>query len=527
LLIIVTIIIATIQIISYTHDFLSFESHFEIKIQNPIYDSIRLPSFRHCLNAVSFSKFRINQERIKYNISRDFDLYSLLLNRTQFNAKEFFKCGVKVEFYEFTDDWNKNCSEFEEYVETEIHSVFGSKSNEFFYCFSYDTKNLRTQSHLSKSSLFLKISFPINFSNSKLVMRFELINAVASQALLIKASNWYNTALNSVMKSSITYLQNPYKSQCSYYDTNQSPFNSVSFNECLHKCTETNCFLKYKCVKQNYERVIRRLDESLYDSVECNETEHKNCNNVYEKCTKICPIDCLTENYYFSSYVEYHEDRYLNTQYNFWDSREAFILYKETEDILLIDYLTYIGGLFGLWLGICLESLLDLIVKHTTNLRTKVKLRVDKLLSFIYLFSFCILHCINDLNRSFINYTLEKVLSIKNIICQFRIWLSDWLEILFDIILTHARIWRFKLKLCVKKFFSFALILIQLLIVLFLSLIFCSKSMFETQVKKLLLLVYAFFNYILRCIHDVILMCINCVQNRNYCTNNRVESINL
>ncbi len=183
--------------------------------------------------------------------------------------------------------------------------------------------------------------------------------------------------------------------------------------------------------------------------------------------------------------------------------------------------------MFGLCFGICLESILDLIVKHTRNLRTKVKLRVDKLLSFIYLFSFCILHCINDLITSFINYTLEKVLSIKNIICQFRIWLSDWLEFSFDIILTHARIWRFKLKLCVKKFFSFNIILIQLFIVLFVSLIFCSKSMFETQVKKLLLLIYAFFNNILKCIHDVILMCINCVQNRNYCTHNRVESINL
>jgi hypothetical protein len=43
---IVTVIILTIQVISYTHDFLSFESHYEIKIQNPIYDSMRLPSFK-------------------------------------------------------------------------------------------------------------------------------------------------------------------------------------------------------------------------------------------------------------------------------------------------------------------------------------------------------------------------------------------------------------------------------------------------------------------------------------------------
>jgi hypothetical protein len=101
--------------------------------------------------------------------------------------------------------------------------------------------------------------------------------------------------------------------------------------------------------------------------------------------------------------------------------------------------------------------------------------QVKKLLSFIYIFSICILHCINDLIRNFINYMFEKVLSIKNRKSQFRICFSDWLKFLFYIILTHARIWRLKLKLCVKTFFSFTLTLIKLFIVLFLSFIFCSK----------------------------------------------------
>jgi hypothetical protein len=111
---------------------------------------------------------------MKYNISRDFDLYSLLIDRTKFNEKEYIKCGAKVEFYEFADGWNKSCTEFEEYVETEIHLIFGSKSNEFFYCFSYDTKNLRIQRLLSKSSPFLKISIHKNFSTNNLLMHLKL-----------------------------------------------------------------------------------------------------------------------------------------------------------------------------------------------------------------------------------------------------------------------------------------------------------------------------------------------------------------
>jgi hypothetical protein len=388
---IVTVIILTIQIISHTHDFLSFESHFEIKIQNPIYDSMRLPSFKLCFNNTSVSKFRIIEERVKYNISADFDLYSLLLDRREFNEKEFIKCGVNVEFYEFTGGWNKNCTEFDEYVETEIHLIFGSKSNEFFYCFSYDTKNLRIQRLLSKLSPFLKISIPTNFSTYELSMHLELISSGTfpydGENLNLELNDWFNTVLNSMMKSSVTYLQNPYKSECSYYDTNQSPFNSVSHDHCLNKCLKTNCFLKYECVLRNYEYVIRQLDESSFDSkIECNQNEHKDCKNLFEKCRKICPIDCLSEVHFFTSQITFHENKNRKVNYYYyyyWDSREAFISYEETADMLLIDYFTCIGGLFGLWFGICLERLLDLIVKHTRNLKTKVKLQVEKLLSFI------------------------------------------------------------------------------------------------------------------------------------------------
>jgi hypothetical protein len=239
---------------------------------------------------------------MKYNISGDFDFYSLLLDKRKFNAKEFIKCGVKVEFYEFTDNWNKNCTEFQVYVETEIHLILGSKSNEFFYCFSYDTKNLRIQRLLSKSSPFLKISIPINFSTYKLLMLLELINIHGKNRVNIELNNRFNTVLNSVMKSSVTHLQSPYKFQCNYYDKNQNPFNSVSREDCFHKCMKTNSFIKHKCVDGDYEYIIRRLDEDSFDSnVECIENAeiYKNYINVYKKCDKICPIHCLSEYHFF------------------------------------------------------------------------------------------------------------------------------------------------------------------------------------------------------------------------------------
>jgi hypothetical protein len=122
---------------------------------------------------------------------------------------------------------------------------------------------------------------------------------------------------------------------------------------------------------------------------------------------------------------------------------------------------------------------------------------------------------------------LEKVLSLKNKMIEFGIWFSDWLEFMIDLIITHARIWRFKLKLYANIFFSFTINSMQLFIVLFLNFIFCSKSMFEIQVMKLLLIIYIFFHYILKRFNDLFVMLINYFENNMFRTHNRVESINL
>jgi hypothetical protein len=134
-------------------------------------------------------------------------------------------------------------------------------------------------------------------------------------------NGWFNTVLNSVMKSYATHLQNPYKSQFSYYDTNENPFSSVSREDCFHKSLGTNCFIKYKCVNRDYEYVIRRLDNDSFDSnVECNENMlYENRFNELKKCEKICPIDCLREDYFFTSYVKFHENNNRKYHYYFWD----------------------------------------------------------------------------------------------------------------------------------------------------------------------------------------------------------------
>jgi hypothetical protein len=67
----------------------------------------------------------------------------------------------------------------------------------------------------------------------------------------------------------------------------------------------------------------------------------------------------------------------------------------------------------------------------------------------------------------------------------------------------------------------------KLFIVLFLSFILCSKSMFEIQVMKLLLFIYIILHYILKLFNDLFVMFIYYFENNMFRTHNRVESINL
>ncbi len=68
---------------------------------------------------------------------------------------------------------------------------------------------------------------------------------------------------------------------------------------------------------------------------------------------------------------------------------------------------------------------------------------------------------------------------------------------------TTSLICRFKLKLYATTFFYFTVNSMQLLIVLFLSFIFCLKSMVEIQVKKISSFIYIFSITILHCICDL------------------------
>ncbi len=276
----------------------------------------------------------------------------------------------------------------------------------------------------------------------------------------------------------------------------------MSHKDCLNKCLRNYCYVKHKCYFRNHLFVIRKTEKFLIDSnSKCNDSQHNDCTNytAIGFCIKFCPIDCFKEDFYFKEIVYFYpENDFEKNFYFFWDSKEVFVSYEETPDILLIDYFTYIGGLFGLWFGVCLENLIDLIVKHTRVLRPKIEFQFKNLLSFIQITSICVLliYRIFDLITIIIDSALENILSIQQKITQFRLWFGDWLENLIDLIVTHSKILSLKLKLYVKTFFSFILLCIKLL-----------------------------FVYFLKCILNLMTILINFLLKRSLSIQNKIETI--
>ncbi len=122
-----TFILFLIQSISITKDFLSFDSHLEVKIEDPVFESIRMPSFNLCHYKPVMSETQLNDEINKWNKTEySFlqKLYYSLIGKN-FSLKKI-ECDVEIEFYGINDKMNKSCSKLEENAikETYLISIY-------------------------------------------------------------------------------------------------------------------------------------------------------------------------------------------------------------------------------------------------------------------------------------------------------------------------------------------------------------------------------------------------------------------
>jgi hypothetical protein len=387
------------------------------------------------------------------------------------NAKKFIlntnECDIKVEFYGFNNEINTNCSKFEENaVKQPFLSCIGeSKEIYFFECFNFDTYKMRNQKLYSKFSPFLKISVneklisEMNFTTNIRIELYENARPDTIQKTYYDFDNLINWYFYS--KSTETYLESPYKSQCSHYNKNTNPFDSVSYIDCLVKCIDESCQRKHNC--STHHRIFEHQIEEMwlkYRYLTCDDPHltFQDCGeNFMKECKIMCPIDCIKDNYIFedgfvSNDNESNSERVTKL---FWDSGKTFISYEETPNMLLLDYFTYIGGLFGLWFGICVENIMEIIINNAKSLKNYLNVKSKMLFTLISLFlkSFCtsLFHCIN--------------ISIHNLFDSFKhfgLWFGICLKSSMDLIVKNAKIFGHYLKALSEMIFSLILFLLKL-----------------------------------------------------------------
>jgi hypothetical protein len=193
-------------------------------------------------------------------------------------------------------------------------------------------------------------------------------------------------------KKSFEFLETPYESRCSYYDSSETKlnFDSLSHKQCIRKCLRHYCEIEMNCScfiykHFKYHKIIFSQLDSVSNNLNICPNDSIIINHFYPKysklCTNLCPINCINDAYIISNK---YQNQILNFDPNqrntslFWDISKPLILNKETPVMIFTDYFCYIGGLSGIWFGISANQLLT-------------KLRDNYLIYYRTLIHFCLI----------------------------------------------------------------------------------------------------------------------------------------
>jgi len=384
------------QITLTTIGFLEFESFIELKIENPNHDSIRIPNIKLCQYISSAENyFYLNKSREdSFEVKSEY-LFIILTSQSLNNLKKHMTCQLFIQINKNSNGQSIDCDQAIHSIEKEIRfmnwndEVYLDKCSELIF---NNEKLIQNKLIRTNNDYFIKYSInQSSFSSTETKYLdhnfwYEISGKTSESKNNRIEQNMKGTIMASITKTSQILLESPYKSRCSRYERDM-PYGSISYTDCLRKCFIESCNQLNKCFYFGYQSMIKESDfKHRNQSVICNETQTSDClKNINQSfCQNSCPIDCIKDKYGTTTIFEAKDYRsYKNTNtYLRWDSEKPFITYKETPNMLLIDYFTFIGGLFGFWFGVSLNNLFELFLKNFKALKsyTKIVLKFLQLL---------------------------------------------------------------------------------------------------------------------------------------------------
>jgi hypothetical protein len=161
---------------------------------------------------------------------------------------------------------------------------------------------------------------------------------------------------------------------CRGYDLKSDDYSQRSRYDCMKKCLQeeqdrcTNCTNEYafKCMFAGRHQWTKdqlpsprfqlyNLDILNFENVVCNESQF----HMDTTCKNKCRPKCIDRHY---NYQVTSSAKALVTQVEIDHKQQSDELYKLAMKMSLVDFMSQLGGLFGLWLGLSAYAISDHIL---------------------------------------------------------------------------------------------------------------------------------------------------------------------
>jgi hypothetical protein len=277
-----------------------------------------------------------------------------------------------------------------------------------FLTFILDIESLEKRTDKQESEIFSVLSESEKFRKLKrsfFRQQFILyIHSNSFESFKVSATKWQkfittyeirdNFKLYKLIGTKQIFIENG-KDICSHYNSNYRPFNAFSQSSCLRKCYQNYCQKRFKCSPLVIKEIISSIDEMenklKFCSKELNSFCEKAINkkNISKECTKYCPKDCIEFDIILSDFLSIKKnfkketDGLISETRLVWDNNYPLISYIETRVMTFTEYLSYCGGLFGLWFG----TNANLVITYALNPKNWISLKDNFMSTFQILLS--------------------------------------------------------------------------------------------------------------------------------------------
>jgi hypothetical protein len=358
--------------------------HSKILTLDPKYENCKLGNNKCGQNFHKYLRFGVitdlesiireirNKNKINTTLEQLFDR-TLHLN-------EYIDCEVH-----FKNGRVINCSQINDLVE------FFDGSNWLGKCFTYLNEKQQNEKNETQEFFITKNDFiAFNIKNDIITNIvgsnrgeeiIDLFLGIHSPTTFNPSGNYINFAISShynplIIFSKTIYktLEWPYNTDCDYYNQNTLYH---SRDNCIEYC---NLYLQksvHGCItmtsnKTRFSVSNRRMNSKYRDIEIC---EDSNKYSDLHKCEKLCKRDCneVYYEFYFNNenIREYSHQLYIRVN----PENSPIIEYSAIPKYSFILYMTIIGGLMSLWLGISaidLKAIFEISVNILYNITTKV-----------------------------------------------------------------------------------------------------------------------------------------------------------